>query len=212
MDKLIIFDCGGVLVDDATADKDITITTKNEIEDNKYNFNNMDVNSLKDIVEKKLDMKLPDSFEIELKETSSNKNENIHPIKGIKKVLMNVPASKCVTSNKSSLNIENSLELTNLSDFFDKDSIFSSKMVKRGKPYPDLFLHAAEKMGVEPRDCVVIEDSVAGVKAGRMAGMVVLGFTGGSHKGNDDYRKELEEAGADIIFNDMSMLPRLIGK
>jgi beta-phosphoglucomutase-like phosphatase (HAD superfamily) len=59
--------------------------------------------------------------------------------------------------------------------------VFSASMVSRGKPAPDLFLLAAKEMGVEPQECLVIEDSVPGIRAARAAGMTVWRFTGGSH-------------------------------
>ena len=73
-----------------------------------------------------------------------------------------------------------SLEVTGLLPHFE-ERYFSSSQVARGKPAPDLFLHAARTMHVEPRKCVVIEDSIAGVTAATAAGMHVIGFVGGGH-------------------------------
>jgi beta-phosphoglucomutase-like phosphatase (HAD superfamily) len=77
-------------------------------------------------------------------------------------------------------------------------------MVAHGKPAPDLFLYAAEKMGVQPPRTLVIEDSVSGVQAARAAGMMVWGFVGGSHYGGRDGRAILSAAGADRVFARMS--------
>jgi beta-phosphoglucomutase-like phosphatase (HAD superfamily) len=89
--------------------------------------------------------------------------------------------------------------------------IFSATQVGRGKPAPDLFLFAAERMQVSPERCLVIEDSVPGVTGARAAGMTVLGFHGGSHcrPGHADM---LRAAGAALIFDDMRQLPGLIGR
>jgi beta-phosphoglucomutase-like phosphatase (HAD superfamily) len=81
--------------------------------------------------------------------------------------------------------------------------IFSATMVKRGKPAPDLFLHAAEHMATPPARCLVIEDSVAGVTAARAAGMTVLGFTGGSHC-LPGHGEKLRAAGAADAFGSMA--------
>ena len=82
-------------------------------------------------------------------------------------------------------------------------------MVPRGKPCPDLFLHAANEMGHAPETCLVIEDGVAGVKAGRAAGMRVFGFTGGSHC-DHEHADRLKAAGAELVFSNMRELPALI--
>lgn len=219
MEKLIIFDCDGVLVDsepisnrimaDKLSDEGYDISPKECIN----RFAGMSIATLKDLVEKDLTTKLPDYFEAEVREETATAFErDLRPIPGIIETLMNMNVKKCIASSGSPKKIEHSLSLTKLDSIFGKESIFSSHMVERGKPHPDLFLHAAEQMGVEPRDCIVVEDSPAGVKAGRMAGMVVLGFIGGSHAKDPNYRAMLEAAGADIIFDDMNMLPRLIGR
>ena len=87
--------------------------------------------------------------------------------------------------------------------------IFSATQVARGKPAPDLFLFAAERMGASPSRCVVIEDSVPGVSGARTAGMAVLGFHGGSHC-LPGHAEKLRAAGANVTFDDMRQLPALI--
>ena len=77
-------------------------------------------------------------------------------------------------------------------------------MVERGKPAPDLFLYAAERMQVDPQRALVIEDSVSGVRAGKAAGMTVWGFVGGSHYQSRDGKAILREAGADRVFGRMA--------
>ena len=78
------------------------------------------------------------------------------------------------------------------------------QMVERGKPAPDLFLYAAERMHAEPRRTLVIEDSVSGVTAGKAAGMTVWGFVGGSHYQSRDGKAMLAQAGADRVFGRMA--------
>jgi beta-phosphoglucomutase-like phosphatase (HAD superfamily) len=113
-----------------------------------------------------------------------------------------------VASSSQPERLRHTLGVTGLWPHFEP-YVFSATMVRNGKPAPDLFLYAAEKMGAVPRDCVVIEDSRAGVAAGRAAGMRVLGFTGASHcaPGHD---ARLREAGADAVFTDMRRLPELL--
>lgn len=74
-------------------------------------------------------------------------------------------------------------------------NLFSATAVARGKPAPDIFLHAAQRMGIDPQDCVVIEDSPAGIEGAVAAGMVALGFLGGAHV-DDGFGERLTAAGA----------------
>lgn len=85
------------------------------------------------------------------------------------------------------------------------DVLFSATMVERGKPAPDLFLHAARAMGHAPADCIVVEDSVAGTKAGIAAGMRVFSYHGDPHSDRDG----LADAGG-ILFDDMRDLAALV--
>ena len=110
----------------------------------------------------------------------------------------------CVASSGSHERMRRTLGITGLGDRFD-GRIFSALEVEHGKPAPDLFLHAASRMGVEPQRCVVLEDSVYGVQAGVAAGMRVLGY--GSGLADAD---ALREAGAEV-FTHMSDVPALIG-
>jgi beta-phosphoglucomutase-like phosphatase (HAD superfamily) len=83
-------------------------------------------------------------------------------------------------------------------------------MVARGKPAPDLFLHAAANMGATPETCLVIEDSVPGVQAARAAGMRVLGFTGGGHWAHDRTGRDLMAAGAVRVFDDFARFAAVV--
>lgn len=115
----------------------------------------------------------------------------------------------CVASSSQPERIELSLTVTGIRPRFDPP-IFSASMVERGKPAPDLFLHAARRMGRPPRECVVIEDSPAGIMAARAAQMRVLAYTGGSHTGLADYRAELERLKPETQFDAMSDLLQLV--
>jgi beta-phosphoglucomutase-like phosphatase (HAD superfamily) len=85
-------------------------------------------------------------------------------------------------------------------------AMFSATMVARGKPFPDLFLHAARTMGAEPADCIVVEDSVAGTTAGKAAGMTVYSYAGDAFADTE----ALRQAGG-IVFDDMRKLSGMIG-
>lgn len=111
---------------------------------------------------------------------------------------------KCVASSSSIDRIRVSLETTDLIRFFEPN-LFSAGDVRNGKPAPDLFLHAAGKMHVNPKECIVVEDSAVGVAAGVAAGMKVIGFIGGSHAGNQ-LVNHLRAAGATVVISDMRAL------
>src|SRR6266478_3266017 len=109
----------------------------------------------------------------------------------------------CVASSSDIDRVSFSLSLTGLSPHFDT-RLYTSQMVARGKPAPDLFLYAAESMQVDPRRALVIEDSDSGVRAGKAAGMTVWGFVGGSHYQSRNGKAILGEAGADRVFGRMA--------
>ena len=115
---------------------------------------------------------------------------------------------KCVASSSSLERIRVSLESTGLIRFFEPN-LFSASDVRNGKPAPDLLLHAAGKMGVEPGACIVVEDSSVGVTAGVTAGMRVIGFAGASHAGSDT-ADQLRAAGARDVITDLRALKRAI--
>src|SRR5262245_57476558 len=103
---------------------------------------------------------------------------------------------KCVASSSPPDRVRASLETAGLARFFN--FLFSASDVRNGKPAPDLFLHAASRMGVQATDCIVVEDSPAGVAAATAAGMTALGFVGGSHAGAH-LGEQLSLAGARTI-------------
>ena len=132
----------------------------------------------------------------------------LQPIPGVAAALARLDGPRCVASSSDRERIGLTLWLTGLDGFFG-DHIFSGTEVAHGKPAPDIFLHAASTMGVAPHDCVVIEDSTMGVRAGMAAGMRVIGFTGGSHT-DEGHAERLREAGAERVIATMAALPGAI--
>ena len=125
------------------------------------------------------------------------------PIEGVSSVLEGLHTPHCVASSSDVDRVSFSLSLTGLASHFD-GRLYTSQMVERGKPAPDLFLHAAERMQADPGRTLVIEDSISGVRAGKAAGMTVWGFVGGSHYRSRDGKAILDEAGADRVFGQMA--------
>src|SRR5262249_51907788 len=114
----------------------------------------------------------------------------------------------CVASSSSPEMLEKMLRQTRLWDRF-APNVFSAKQVRKGKPAPDLFLFAAERMGAAPQQCIVIEDSVAGVEAAKAAAMLSIGFIGGCHCAPDQANR-LCRSGAQKVVSDMSGLAELL--
>jgi HAD superfamily hydrolase (TIGR01509 family) len=147
---------------------------------------------------------IPDQFTAELKAgVRAAFASSLCPIEGVKSVLEGLRIPHCVASSSDVDRVSFSLALTGLAPHFDT-RVYTSQMVPRGKPAPDLFLYAAERMQVDPQRALVIEDSVSGVKAGKAAGMTVWGFVGGSHYQSRDGGAILREAGADHVFERMA--------
>lgn len=113
----------------------------------------------------------------------------------------------CVASSGSHDKIRRSLSTVGLLEHFD-GRIFSADDVAEGKPAPDLFEHVSATLGVSPHQCVVLEDSPAGIAAARAAGMATIGFVG-AHPGlgNGDAAELLEQAGAEVVISHLGAVP-----
>jgi HAD superfamily hydrolase (TIGR01509 family) len=133
---------------------------------------------------------------------------DLKPVAGICEAIAALPYRRCVASSSDPERLRLSLDVTGLAPLFG-DHVFSAVEVARGKPAPDLFLHAADHMSEAPRDCIVIEDSVLGVEAGVAAGMTVIGFAGAAHA-TDALATRLTQAGASAVIRQMADLPPVV--
>jgi HAD superfamily hydrolase (TIGR01509 family) len=132
----------------------------------------------------------------------------LRPVAGAREVLERLPISFCVATSSSTERAARSLDLAGFSDLID-GRLVSTSMVARGKPWPDLFLLAAERHGVSASECLVIEDSEMGIQAARAAKMPVWRFTGGSHF-RAGSRWMMDRSPADKEFDDMADFFRLL--
>ena len=205
--KLIIFDCDGTLVDSELLYNTVTSEILNEMGFNEYTpelcielFGGQSWGTIKAALEEKHAQAIPrDIIDRYIKITNARMDdlktpEDAHHV--VEKVKTSVTI--CVASNGERNNVIKSLRVTKLYDHFDEENIFTKIQVERPKPAPDLFLFAAEQMGFAPDQCLVIEDSPAGVTAAKGANMQVIGFIGTAHDPNAQ-QKLLENAGADHI-------------
>jgi HAD superfamily hydrolase (TIGR01509 family) len=192
----IIFDCDGVLVDSETIAVEIDQQMLRELgidwsrDEITANFlGKSDAHNFK-LIETLIGSELPESFVLESESRYREAFETrLQLIPGVDEVISALSVDFCVASSGSHAKIRNSLNLVGLRDAFE-GKIFSSSDVSRGKPEPDLFLHAATTMGWEPVNTLVIEDSDAGIEAGLAAGMQVLAYGGGllDHSNKDHPR------------------------
>lgn len=132
-------------------------------------------------------------------------------IDGVASVLQSLPMARCVASSSKPERIALSLTVTGLLPMLEPH-IFSATMLENGKPAPDLFLHAAARMGFAPENCLVIEDSSAGVEAAKRAGMRVFAFTGATHARHGAHLERIAALEPDLVFDNMANLPDLIGR
>jgi D-ribulokinase len=215
---VVIFDCDGVLVDSEVIALAVTRRMLGEAglrlsdEETRERFLGMRQDSGLRRVEAELGTPLPKAFPSDLsREILATFERELKGVEGVRQAVMGLRARVCVASSSAPERLRFALRVTDYETLF-APNIFSAAEVSRGKPHPDLFLYAARAMGASPRDCLVIEDSVAGVMAARAAGMTVFGFVGGSHFSGPEQAAELTAAGADLIFDDMARLPEILAK
>jgi HAD superfamily hydrolase (TIGR01509 family) len=212
---LVIFDCDGVLVDseaiscrahaEVLSRHGYPITTEQVFQ----RFLGRSARQANLEIEAELGRSLPADFHSQLRDELFRSFEaDLEAVPHIHAALDQIGQPVCVASSGSHQRMRISLGHVGLYQRF-APNIFSASEVRNGKPAPDLFLLAAERMKASPDRCLVIEDSVAGIAGARAAGMAVLGFHGGSHC-KPGYAGTLRAAGAAATFDDMRQLPGLI--
>lgn len=206
---LVIFDCDGVLVDsEPLANRVMTESLRSlgleiDYEEVCRTFLGLSMARCVEIIEERLGRPLPEGFVDRLQaRTFEAFRGGLRPVEGVSRALGRIDVPVCVASSGEHEKMRLTLGLTGLLDRFE-GRIFSATEVQRGKPHPDLFLHAARSLGARPDRCVVVEDSPPGVLAARAAGMAALGYAGG------DGGEGLAAAGA-RLFHSMAELPELL--
>ena len=208
---MFIFDCNGVLVDSETI---VAQTAAGELTRAgfavspdiiaRFFAGRRPIDMLADI-EAATQRMLPANFAATLAAATMRRlKAELRATAHVEHALTWLRGPKCVASSSPLDRVRASLDSTGLLRFFDP-YLFSASDVANGKPAPDLFLHVAQRMRVEPGDCIVVEDSPAGVSAAHAAGMVPIGFIGGSHT-NPSLGAQLTKAGARAVIADMRAL------
>ena len=207
---LVIFDCDEVLVDSEPISNGTMVEMLGEIGLAMTLAESMDllrgrsILAVISLVEERLGHQVPANFldQYYLRIDQAFQRE-LKPVPGVIDALDRITLPACVASSGPHRKIKTTLGVTGLLSRFE-GRIYSAVDVGRGKPSPDLFLHAARSMETEPGRCVVIEDAVPGIQAAIAAGMHVFGYAG------DSSPDALREAGAEVFMN-MADLPGLLG-
>lgn len=214
---LLIFDCDGVLVDSeliscaSVADVMTRHGVPTDLEYVMRRFLGRPASAITQDYMERAAGELPATFISDWRSSLfAQLRSELSTIDGIAYAIEAIPLPRCVASSSDMERLEISLSKTGLFDLFE-GNLFSTTMVRNGKPAPDLFLLAADRMGADPTRCLVVEDSESGIRAAKAAGMKAVGFTGGSHYGVLDNTSALRDAGADHILTKMAGLPALLG-
>ncbi|HEV2302096.1 MAG TPA: HAD family hydrolase [Stellaceae bacterium] len=213
---LVIFDCDGVLIDsemifarilgECLAAADLPVTLEEALS---LGFGRNAL-TLSAEVESRYGRSLPEGFFPAMRRrTAAAFEKELRPVAGVVELLAGLPLPRCVASNSQLERVRHALALTGLLPFFEPH-VYSASQVARGKPAPDLFLHAAQSLGAPPGAALVVEDSAGGVEAARAAGMAVVGFCGGSHC-RPGHAERLAEAGCSLVFARMADLATFLG-
>jgi HAD superfamily hydrolase (TIGR01509 family) len=208
--ELVIFDCDGVLIDSERIAVKVDVIvlrelgwplTEAEIVERLVGRSDLDTQAE---IEAHLGRRLPPGWDERFKPLYEDAfAAELAPVEGVVEMLDHIKLPTCVASSGTHDYLRHMLELTGLYHRF-AGRIFSVEDVAKGKPAPDLFLHAANQMGAEPSHCIVVEDSRSGVEAARAAGMRVLAYAGGLSP------VALLDGPDTIVFEDMRELPSLI--
>jgi HAD superfamily hydrolase (TIGR01509 family) len=210
----VIFDCDGVLVDSEPVSNRVLAAAISElgipmsVEEASEAFAGWHLDEIAGEVAKRLEGDLPKGWVARFEARRADEfRKGLEAIPGVAEALTRIHAAgipACVASQASREKVELTLGLSGLAAQFPAGALFSSRMVARGKPAPDLFLLAARTMRCEPGRCVVVEDGALGARASRLAGMAVLGFA----PDGDGARLVAEGA---TPFESMQELPALLG-
>lgn len=211
---LVIFDCDGVLIDSELISARMLVAelaARNIDIDLAYvarHFLGRSYSVVLAQIRTEFGVELPEQFEADYRKRLLDAFETgLHIVPGVRDVIAGLSVPYCLATSSSPARLKRSLEIVGLDETFGKNTTTAAEVLS-GKPAPDLFLLAARKMAVPPHRCLVIEDSLNGVRAARAAGMQVWRFVGGSHLAGFD-EGEPEDAAEHRRFSSFDEFFRL---
>ncbi|MCT4357894.1 HAD family hydrolase [Streptomyces sp. Je 1-79] len=185
--ELVLFDNDGVLVDSEPISNSLLAGYLTELghptsyEESLRDYMGSAMHRVHELVLERTGQRLPADFDATFHArvfaAFERELEAVAGVRDVLKQLVDDGVPYCVASSGSHERIRVGHRKTGLDGWFRDENVFSAEDVGKGKPAPDLFLHAAARMGVPPERCVVVEDSRLGVEAALAAGMDVYGFT-----------------------------------
>jgi HAD superfamily hydrolase (TIGR01509 family) len=209
--SLVIFDCDGVLVDSEAISNRLLVEELNAegfpitLDEALRDFVGLRLRTCCEMLSERHGRAVPEARLVRYRaRVEAEFRASLKPVPGVREALDAIDLPVCVASSGAPEKMRLTLGLCGLWERFE-GRIFSARQVARGKPHPDLFLFAAERMGAAPEGCAVIEDSEPGVRAAVAAGMRAFGYVGGFNP------HPLAALGA-VPFHDMRELPALLRK
>jgi HAD superfamily hydrolase (TIGR01509 family) len=212
--ELVIFDCDGVLVDSEVISNRVLARLLTDeglpmtLAETRRDYQGLLLDEIVTRTEQLYGRRLPAGFLDRFQERRAEEfRRELKPVPGAAETVARIKAAGipvCVATQGKMEKTRLTLELTGLDRLFESRAVFSAYQVARGKPHPDLFLHAASEMGADPSGCVAIEDTPSGVAAAVAAGMRVFGYTA------DSDAEALRRAGAELL-DSLDRLPGVLG-
>ena len=208
MTRALIFDFDGVIADSEVLSNTVLAEVVTELgvpttlEDAYRDYMGKRFCDVIAAIEKTVGRSLPAAFADAYQErTLTRFRQGLAPIVGVRDFIATfADLPRCIASSSSPDRLALCLDVLGMTPLF-AGRVFSASNVARGKPHPDIFLHAASELGVAPRDCIIIEDSAGGVVAGRAAGATVIGLLAAGHI-RDGHADALRDAGAHHLAAD----------
>lgn len=208
--KLIIWDFDGVIADTEI----LWLKNRQKLLNEKFDLNwdidttNIHLGGMSDKTKKhvleKMNISTDNDFWKEIIQLDyKTMEEGISTFEGVEEIMKEIDIPQCIATGGIKEKTLVKIKAINFDKFFPLNNIFTSDMVEHGKPEPDLFLHAAKTMEVNPQDCIVIEDSIAGLTAAIKAGMTPIAFTGSDINKTDIHLKNIKNLGIRFIFDKM---------
>jgi HAD superfamily hydrolase (TIGR01509 family) len=216
MISAIIFDFDGVIADSEVLSNTVLAEVVTELgvpttlEDAYRGYMGKRFHEVIAAVEQAVGRTLPPSFGVLYQDRTLERfRRELAPIAGVREFIAKfADLPRCIASSSSPERLAVCLEVLEMTALFE-GRVFSASKVARGKPHPDIFLHAAAAIGVSPRRCIVIEDSASGVIAGHAAGATVIGLLAAGHI-REDHAATLKEAGAHYVVADYLEMERIV--
>jgi HAD superfamily hydrolase (TIGR01509 family) len=212
----IIFDFDGVIADSEVLANTVLAEFVTElgvpttVEDSYRDYMGKRSHEVVAAIEKVVGRALPPAFSEQYHvRTLARFRRELAPVAGVREFIAKFfDLSRCIASSSSPERLAISLEVLEMTELFE-GRVFSASSVARGKPHPDIFLHAAAEIGVAPRECIVIEDSASGVIAGRAAGCTVIALLAAGHI-REGHAAKLKEAGAHHLAADYVEMDQIV--